>query len=118
VKNRYEHNLSNGQHSMLVRPGITWFLVKDREPVLNVSAQYGTYLSLNFGARPWYRHGPYLSLLYHLHRNLQLGIAASRQWAYWSESGQFIADWPGETYENNVYSPWLVDVGVILRFGR
>ena len=115
LKNRYEYNFSNGQQSLLVRPGLTWFAVRDREPVLNISAQYGTYFSLNFGAVPWYRHGPYLNLLYHLSPSLQLDASVGRQWIYWSESAEFLADHSDERYPNNVYSPWLVDVGFIVR---
>ena len=115
VKNRYEYNFSNSQQTLLVRPGLTWFWVRDREPVLNLSAQYGTYLSLNFGDLPWYRHGPYINLLYHALPNLQLDIGASRQWVYWSESEQFATDWPAASYEENLYSPWSVDVGMILK---
>jgi len=115
-KFRYEFNITNAQQSLLARPGLTYFQVRDREPVLNISAQYATYLSLNFGAVPWYRHGPYLNVLYHLSPNIQLDVSASRQWIYWSESEQFLADFPTVTYEQNVYSPWLVDVGFILRF--
>lgn len=115
VKNRYEYNVNRAEHSLLVRPGLTYFLIRDREPVLNLSLQYATYLSLNFGAVPWYRHGPYFNVLYHLSPNLQIDIGASRQSIYWSESDQFLADFPTSTYADNIYSPWVVDVGFIIR---
>mgnify|MGYP003932449013 CR=1 FL=1 len=116
LKARYEYNFTNAQQTLLVRPGLTWFWVRSREPVLNVSTQYTAYFSLNFGDEPWYRHGPYVNLLYHLSPNVQIDASLSRQWIYWSESADFVADHPAESYTNNVYSPWLVDVGMILRF--
>jgi hypothetical protein len=114
VKSRYEYNFYNGQQSLLVRPGLTWFWIEDREPILNVSAQYAAYLSLNFGSSPWYRLGPYLNLLYHVTPALQLDASVSRQRVYWSESASFIADFGTTPYEENIYTPWLVDVGLIV----
>jgi hypothetical protein len=120
AKARYEYNATNGLQSLLLRPGLTWFWIRDREPVVNVSAQYAAYLPLNFGRSLWYQHGPYLDLLYHVSRNLQIDASVSRQQIFWSESQEFLDDFrdsfPGVTYEENIYSPWLVDVGVILRF--
>ena len=114
VKNRYAYNFHNGQQTLLVRPGLTWFRMVNREPVLNVSIQYATYLSLNFGDRFWYRHGPYLNVLYHLTPFLQLDASLARQTVYWTESGEFRTRHPGETYGRNTYSPWVVDIGLIV----
>ena len=115
-KFRYEYNITNGEQSLFVRPGLTYFIVRDREPLLNVSAQYATYFSLNFGAVGWYRQGPYVNLLYHMSPNIMIDVSASKQIVYWSESEEFIAEDPTGSYPRNVYSPWLVDVGFILRF--
>lgn len=115
VKARYDYNFSNAQHTLLLRPGLTYFWVRDRAPLLNISAQYATYLSLNFGDRPWYRHGPYVNLLFHLGERVLIDIGVAKQWIYWSESAEFTADHPGETYLNNIHSPWSIDVGLILR---
>jgi hypothetical protein len=115
-KFRYEYNFTTAEQSLLVRPGLTYFVVRDREPVLNISAQYGTYFSLNFGAVGWYRQGPYLNLLYHLSSNIMIDVSASKQNIYWSESEDFLDEAPTGTYPSNVYSPWIVDVGFILRF--
>jgi hypothetical protein len=115
LKTRYEYNFSNSQQSLLVRPGITYFWIRDREPLLNVTAQYALYLSLNFGAVPWYRQGPYLNVAYHLTPNVMLDIGLSKQWIYWSESKEFVALFPGVKYPNNIYSPWIIDTGIIVR---
>lgn len=92
----------------------------NREPVLNVSVQYATYLSLNFGDRFWYRHGPYLNVLYHVTPFLQVDASLTRQTVYWTESDEFRTRHPGETYGGNAYSPWVVDIGfiVMLRTNR
>lgn len=115
LKGRYEYNFTNGQQSLLVRPGFTYFHMKDREPVFNVTAQYAAYFSLNFGAVPWYSHGPYVNFVYHLSPRVLLDVGLSKRWIYWSESAQFKRDFPTESYSNNIYSPWIVDGGIILR---
>ena len=114
VKNRYEYNFFNGQQSLLVRPGLTWFLIVDREPVLNVSAQYASYFSLNFGDKAWYRHGPYVNLLYHVLPWLQIDAGLAYQAVYWSESADFNESHPNESYTRNVYRPLVLDLGAIV----
>jgi len=86
VKNRYEYNMFNGQHSLLVRPGLTYFLLRSREPRLNFSLNYGLYLPLNFGETFLYQHGPYLSVLYHLNRNVKLELTGAYRTVIWSTS--------------------------------
>lgn len=116
LKARYGYNLTNTQQTLLLRPGLTYFWIRDREPFLTFTAQYATYFSLNFGAVPWYRHGPYLNTIYHLTPNVMLDFGFRKQWVYWSESAQFIRDFPDESYSDNVYSPWIIDTGIIIRF--
>ena len=114
VKNRYAYNFFNDHQTLLVRPGLTWFWLVDREPVLNVSAQYATYLSLNFGDRFWYRHGPYLNVLYHVTPFLVVDASLARQAIYWTESSEFQRRHPNEAYVRNTYAPWVLDVGLIV----
>lgn len=102
-------------NTLLVRPGLTWFWIRDREPVLNASLQYAAYLPLDFGENWWYRHGPYVNLVYHLGPQLMVNASVGRQWIFWTESADFLRVWPDDGYTRNVYSPWTVDAGVILR---
>ena len=121
IKNRYGITLfeEGGElvtlQTLLVRPGLTWFWVRDREPVLNVSVQYGVYASLDFGDTWWYRHGPYAQLIYHLAPDLMLGVDAGTNWIYWTESADFDRVWPNNGYTINVWRPWTIGVGVIYR---
>lgn len=115
IKSRYEYNFTNTHQKLMVRPGITYFWLHNREPILNISLQYAAYFSLNFGAVPWYRHGPYLNAMYHVSPNILLDIGVRRQWVYWSESEQFHRDFPGQKYAENIYTPWIVDAGFIIR---
>ncbi|MFW5850207.1 MAG: hypothetical protein ACOC3H_01855 [bacterium] len=101
--------------TLLVRPGLTWFWMRDREPVMNASIQYGLYLPLGFGDTWWYRHGPYANLVYHLTPDLMLNASAGIAWIHWTESADFDEEWPNNRYAEPVYRPWTIDVGVIYR---
>jgi hypothetical protein len=96
VKSRYQYNTYNGQHSLLVRPGLTYFLLRSREPVLSLSLNYGFYIPLNFGETFLYEHEPYLSLLYHLNRNVKLELTGAYKTVIWSTSDDSWAN--GDTY--------------------
>jgi hypothetical protein len=96
IKNRYEYNLYNGQQSLLVRPGLTYFLLRSREPLLNFSLNYGFYIPLNFGDTFLYEHEPYLSVLYHLNRNVKLELTTAYRTVVWSTSDDSWAN--GDAY--------------------
>jgi hypothetical protein len=92
VKNRYQYNFYNSQQSLLVRPGLTYFLLRSREPLANFSLNYGLYIPLNFGETFLYEHGPYLSVLYHLNRNIKLELAGAYRTVIWSSSEDSLAN--------------------------
>jgi hypothetical protein len=96
VKNRYLYNTFNGQQSILVRPGLTYFLMRSREPLLNLSFNYGFYIPVNFGDTFLYEHVPYLAALYHLNRNIKLELTAAYRTVIWSSSEDSLAN--GDTY--------------------
>lgn len=125
LRNRYEVTLySDGAErralqSLLVRPGLTYFVMRNRRPVLNLSLQYGTYWSLNFGEEsPWYRHGPYLNVLYHFSSAFAVDLSLGTQWIYWDESSEFDAAWSNNTYAVQTWRPWTIEAGVIYRLRR
>jgi hypothetical protein len=101
----------------LLRPGLTWFWIVDREPVLNVALNYATYLSLDFGRTWWYRHGPYLNVAYHVSPFLIADLAVGTQWIFWSESAQYLAEWPNDPYAEPIYRPWTLELGLVYRPG-
>ena len=96
VKNRYRYNTFNGQHSLMVRPAITYFLIRSRDPLLSFSLNYGLYIPLNFGQTFLYEHTPYLSVLYHLNRNIKLELSGAYKTVIWSSSEDSLAN--GDSY--------------------
>jgi hypothetical protein len=96
VKNRYRYNTFNDQHSLLLRPGLTYFLMRNREPLFNFSLNYGLYIPLNFGDAFLYEQTPYLAVLYHLNRNVKLELTGAYRTVIWSSSEDSLAN--GDTY--------------------
>jgi hypothetical protein len=85
-KARYLYNTFNAQQSVLLKPGLSWFLLIDRQPVLNLSLSYEVYLPLNFGGTLVYQHYPYLNALWHMNPNLMLELGGAWKSAAWSTS--------------------------------
>ncbi len=72
VKIRYFYNFRNSHQTLLIRPGLTYVIMPDREPVVSLSLNYNLYFALNFGDAPLYAHGPYFSVIGHLNEWFKL----------------------------------------------
>ena len=114
IKNRYLFNTYNGDQTLLVRPGITYFHIRDREPVYNVGLQYGLYLPLNFSDVPIYEHDPYLNFVHHLNQRLKLELFAALRSRTWTTSHD--VDTSVESEYEVTDRVVVVGAGVILRF--
>ncbi|HUX12328.1 MAG TPA: hypothetical protein VMW87_04830, partial [Spirochaetia bacterium] len=111
LKNRFEYNFFNRQASLFVRPGLTWFLLSDREPRAEISLQYAVYFALNFGETPVYSNAPYLEVLYHLTPNLQLVGGLSYLTERWSTSSD--ANIWGSGHYVVDYTAFRIQAGVV-----
>ncbi len=86
LRTRYTYNFFNQQQKILFKPDITWFLIIDRQPVLNASVGYGLYFPLNFGDTLVYEHGPYLNVMYHLSDLIKIELSGEYSTIFWSTS--------------------------------
>ena len=111
LKNRYIFNTFNSEHTILVRPGLTYFLLVDREPLFNFSFNYYLYFPLNFGETTLYDHWPQLSVLYHASSLLKFELTGSFRTTTWSTSEE---EWEtdGERY-SEAYQRWVIGLGVL-----
>lgn len=112
LKSRYMANASYGLHSVMLRPGLTYFWMRGREPLLNISAAYAFYIPLNFSDVPLYQQWPYLELLYHASERIKLDARISRRSITWTDSKDFRELFPNESYELS-YKPFSLGLGVI-----
>lgn len=86
LKNRYLFNTFNNQHTIKVRPGLTYFLIIDRSPLLNFSANYDFYIPLNYGETFLYGQWPYFDVLYHATEQIKINLSAAYKNIAWSTS--------------------------------
>lgn len=85
-KVRYVYNISENLHNLIIRPGLTYVIMPDRDPVLNISLNYPLYFALNWGEVPLYSHGPYLTLIGHVNQWMKIeGTLAYRYARYFVE---------------------------------
>jgi hypothetical protein len=114
LKTRWQLNAFNGEQSLLVRPSLTWFWIRDREPVLNVALSWDLYAPLNFGTALLYEQYPYVTLLWHASPAIALEASAAYRTVTWSPSEDFHAAHPTETYTVPSRS-FVVGAGVVVR---
>lgn len=112
VKGRYELNTDDLRQSIKVRPGLTWFWIVDRNPLLNASLAWEAYIPLNFGSTLLYEQWAYLDLLYHLTPTVKLEASFARRVVTWTDSSDFDASAPTESYEVDAGS-WVVGLGLL-----
>lgn len=89
LKIRYFYNLYNDHQNLMIRPGVTYVIMKDRAPLMNLSLNYTLYFALNSGEIPLYSHGPYLSVLSHINDWFKMeGRASYRFSEYFKDDGE------------------------------
>ena len=109
LKTRYIYNTFNTHQVLQTRPSLTYFHLVDREPLVNVSAAFDAYFSLNFGDTALYRFYPYLNVLYHASPLLKIDASFAPETVVWSTSQDAIADGPYTVF----YRPYVFGLGVI-----
>ncbi len=114
LKGRYQFNTFNLHHSILAQPTLTYFLMHEREPLLNFSLSYGLYFPLNFGSTLIYEHSPYAQLLYHLTRTVKLELTGAYRTVLWSTSRDVRVN-TGATYTLPQHT-FVLGLGVLLTF--
>lgn len=91
VKMRYQYNFFNNQQTLLLKPGLGFFKIKNRNPVWNGTLAYSVYIPLNFSEAFIYQHGLYLNFIYHLNRLVKFELRASLYNRTWTTGADSIA---------------------------
>ena len=111
LKNRLEYNTFNGQASVMTRPELTWFWIRDRDPFLNLSLSWEIYFPLNFGSTLIYQDYPYLSALWHAAQEVGIELSGAYRTTVWSTSAAWTAaSLPGYSVAQQT---WVVSLGVV-----
>jgi hypothetical protein len=115
-KTRYLFNTFNTHQTITLRPGLTYFLMPGREPLLNFTLNYELYLALNYSSTLLYEHWPYLDIMYHLSPTVKLSARVGYRVTTWSTS-EDVAEVSDTPYEEK-YRALVVGGAVNLYFGR
>jgi hypothetical protein len=83
--NRLHRNLKAGAFYTLQRGAV-------RNPLLNLSLNYGLYFPLNFGSTLIYEHAPYVTVLRHVGPPVKLELSGTCRSLTWSTSDDAAAD--------------------------
>ena len=112
-KNRLIWNTFNNHLTLRTRPMLTWFLLSERQPLLNIAVAYDLYAPLNFGDSLLYRHYPYLHAVYHLTPEVKLDLSYGFETTTWSTSEDVRTDPAHGTYRAD-YQVHVFSLGVIV----
>jgi hypothetical protein len=114
LKGRYIYNTFENQMTVLAEPALTWFWVRDRVPILNVSLSYEMYFPLNFGDTTIYESYPYLTVLWHATPDLGIELSGAYRTVAWSSSEDpaYISN-GGLPYDPVYFSAWVFSIGVV-----
>lgn len=96
-KTRYVFNLFNGEQYVLLRPGLTYFLMREGSLVANFYVQVELDFPTNYGNRTITEKWIYLGSLYHMNERIDLGPFATFGWQSWSRGDDY-ARRGGEDY--------------------
>ncbi len=110
LKNRYGYNFYNEQQTYLLQPGLTWFLMKNRSPLISANGSYGFYFPLNFSESILYKQGPWVSIIYHMNPTLKLELRGSYLRTNWTVRKPDGTEWEKISVETD---SWEVLLGLI-----
>ncbi|MBT7608960.1 MAG: hypothetical protein HN576_04345 [Bacteriovoracaceae bacterium] len=95
---RGERNLENDHNSLKLKPGLTYFWLKNGAPFMNFFLQYEAYLPLNYGTETIYQTWIYTGFLFHWSKRFKPGLFFTKYEKKWGPSATFNTSSPGETY--------------------
>ena len=91
LKARYEFNAFNHEQTLMLRPGLTYFWLREDEPFINFFLQYEADIALNYGVQTVAERWLYLGGLYHVCNSVDLGAYAALKWQNWGSPPAYIA---------------------------
>ncbi len=90
IKLRYLNNLFNQNQILLVRPGLTYFWLKDEQPFMNFFAQVEFDFPLNYDDEELDERWIYLGALYRVSEKIDVGGFYALHWQAWHSSSDYL----------------------------
>lgn len=110
-KTRYLNDDYEGQRTLMVRPGLSYFWLKDDRLFAGLFLQYEVELPQNYHDNAMDESWLYAGILFRLGANVDVGGYYARLWQEWSSSSQYLNK-NGSPYRvsslNNVFNALLI----------
>jgi hypothetical protein len=90
LKTRFINNTYNHDQTLFVRPGLTYFWLKDDQAFMNFFLQYEMQFALNYGIQSVNERWLYLGALYKACSNFDLGIYNALKWETWGSYADYL----------------------------
>jgi hypothetical protein len=97
--------------SVMARPELTWFWIRDRDPFMNISLSYEMYFPVNFGTTAVYQSYPWLTVLWHAAPEIGIEASGAYKTTVWSTSSSWSSRGWG-SYSTPINS-WAFSLGVV-----
>jgi hypothetical protein len=103
IKMRYLYDLFNNEKTLLMRPGMTYFLLDGGQPYWNFFAQVEMDFPLNYSAAKVNEEWIYVGALNRIAKDLDVGGFVAEKWQAWTSSQDYLAK-AGAPYTNTAQS--------------
>jgi hypothetical protein len=114
LKVRAEHDLFDGETTVLVAPELAWFWMDGLTPRATLFLRFEAWLPVNWGETKVYERWWYLAGLWHAKPWLSLGPSIALRDEEWSTSAQFRALNRGADYKV-LYRSWVPGFELVAR---
>lgn len=97
LKSRYLIDFFNGERTIMLRPGLTYFWLRDDQLVANFFLQFEADLPQNYHSNSINERWLYVGALFRIFNNVDFGAFYALQWQQWSPSRKYL-DKQGSPY--------------------
>ncbi len=111
LKARYVFDVFDLQHSIVARPQLTYYWLRNRDPFLDFTASWQAWFPLNYGTTLIYESYPYLTVGCHVLPELLVQVGGAYKTTIWSTSQQVLAS--GQGPYQVAYGRWVMSLNVI-----
>lgn len=91
LKLRYILNAFNNDRTLFLRPGLTYFYLREGQLIANFFTQFEVDMPLNYGSQKFVEKWIYFGSLYHVCEKLDVGPTVTLGWQTWSRPQAYAA---------------------------
>ena len=91
LKTRLLFDTFDGQETLTLRPGLTYFWLKNDEPFINFFLQFEAFHPFNYGVQSFVEKWLYLGGLYHVSKSADFGAYTAFGWETWGSTSAYLS---------------------------